>query len=118
MHQIFRQGAWDTEYLRDDSDFYQSIKNELAGCSNIKYVRKNKEHLAEIRFEEQNRNSLIFIEALVLNIVNDSIEQSIENLVYFKRNVFEGESSKKKAAEYSLFIKKEIDSVYFKQKTS
>ena len=122
MHKILYQGAWKAEYLRDDSDFYESIKNELAGCSNIKYIRKNNDYLAEIRFEEQNRNSLIYIEAIVLNNKNkdsnEAIKYSLEDMVYFERNVFQGDSCKKRAAEYSIFIKREIDSSFFEQKTS
>jgi len=114
---ISQTDGWNLEMLADDSDQLQSnstLDKELQGCSFIKETRENNEYVSEIRYEEQKHNRLVFVEAMVF-ARHGRGENTEEDILYFRRQRFEGFFCKGEAARYARTLKTEIDRKYFSQ---
>lgn len=117
MHTIIIQNdGWAVEALADESDKANAgsiLEKELQGCCFIKETRDNGRYTGEIRYEEQGHDKLILVEAIVFKRHFSRAENTERDLVYFRRNRFEGNQCKKEAALYSFNLKTEIDKRYF-----
>ena len=115
MHTIIKpRKGWKVESLSDDGD--KTLDEELKGCVFYKEVKENKTYAAEIRYEEQTHNQLVFVEAVVFKENGDLLgENTLTDVKFFKRKGFEGDDCKTKAAKYASELETEIDSLHFSE---
>ena len=133
MHELIQQlGGWTLETLRDDTDQNKaegniinkltnnnenSLEDQLNGCCFVKEVKSDQYWIAEIRYEEQSHDELVFVEAVVFKRKGKlCLENTEHDIAYFRRGIFLGYGCKTRAAAYASKLLNKIEDDYF-QKT-
>lgn len=114
MHTLFQQtDGWTFEGVADESDVPNkqpiTLEKELQGCIFSKETRKHNGYLCEIRYEEQLHNQLIIVEAIVFGDCEEITENDVK---FFRRGVFDGDTCKRDAAVHGIYLKGVIDGKY------
>lgn len=117
MHSFIEEGdGWKLETLSDDSDLNNlnnsNIEEKLKGCCVLKESKEYKGVMAEIRYEEQLHNELVYVQGIVFKTKNET-NLNKTDVLFFRRKIFEGVSCKRDAATYAIFIKEEISHTFF-----
>ncbi|MBU0470589.1 MAG: hypothetical protein KKA62_02970 [Nanoarchaeota archaeon] len=115
MHQLIQEeNRWTLETLSDDSDTNKDkLEERLKGCCFLKEAKEANDYIAEIRYEKKLHDDLVYVQVVVLrNKENPSLTEN--DVLFFRREAYEGKTCKRDAAAYAKDLKNTIDEQFFK----